>query len=96
MLPLQGFVITLPYCFLNTEVRTVLKHNWHRWQANRNWNRSGSGGGAAGMGGGPGGGYPRPGNASTRKRCYKMWRESCKLFLTLLHAVCFTRVNMKL
>lgn len=28
-------MITLPYCFLNTEVRTVLKTNWERWQTNR-------------------------------------------------------------
>ena len=67
----QGFVITLPYCFLNTEVRNVLKHNLHRWQANRNWNRSASGGGGAAGLGGPGG-YPRPGNASARKNCHKM------------------------
>ena len=65
----QGFVITLPYCFLNTEVRNVLKHNLHRWQANRNWNRGG-GGGAAGLGGA--GGYPRPGNASARKNCHEV------------------------
>ena len=35
LLSTQGFVITLPYCFLNTEARTVLKHNWERWKANR-------------------------------------------------------------
>ncbi|XP_023329104.1 diuretic hormone receptor isoform X2 [Eurytemora carolleeae] len=28
----QGFVITLPYCFLNSEVRGVLMTRWNRWQ----------------------------------------------------------------
>ena len=75
----QGFVITLPYCFLNTEVRNVLKHNLHRWQANRNWNRSGGGGGGAAGLGGPGG-YPRHGNASARKNCHKMSKIPPKHF----------------
>ena len=44
-------MITLPYCFLNTEVRNILKSNWQRWQNNRNW-RSGSTAGAAGGSGG--------------------------------------------
>lgn len=32
LLSLQGFVITLPYCFLNNEVRGILKQHWERWQ----------------------------------------------------------------
>lgn len=38
----QGFVITLPYCFLNTDVRSVVKNNWDRWRANRNFRDSSS------------------------------------------------------
>ena len=26
----QGFTVTLPYCFLNTEVRSILRHHWLR------------------------------------------------------------------
>ena len=73
-------MITLPYCFLNTEVRNVLKHNLHRWQANRNWNRSASGGGGAAGLGGPGG-YLRPGNASARKNSHKMLKMNSSLKL---------------
>ena len=29
---IQGFVITLPYCFLNSEVRGVVRTRWDRWQ----------------------------------------------------------------
>ena len=39
----QGFVITLPYCFLNTEVRSILTHHWNRWQANRNFESTSNG-----------------------------------------------------
>ena len=31
----QGFVITLPYCFLNTEVRGILRQHFERWKATR-------------------------------------------------------------
>ena len=31
----QGFVITLPYCFLNTEVRGILRQHFERWKASR-------------------------------------------------------------
>ena len=27
-----GAVITLPYCFCNTEVRAVVKLHWNRWK----------------------------------------------------------------
>ena len=27
----QGLVISLPYCFLNTEVQNVVKSHWKRW-----------------------------------------------------------------
>ena len=32
-------MITLPYCFLHTEVRTVLRHNLERWKLTRNIGR---------------------------------------------------------
>lgn len=31
----QGLVITLPYCFMNTEVRTILKQRFERWKTSR-------------------------------------------------------------
>ena len=27
----QGFVISLPYCFLNSEVQGVVRNHWSRW-----------------------------------------------------------------
>ena len=27
----QGFVISLPYCFLNSEVQGVVRSHWSRW-----------------------------------------------------------------
>ena len=27
----QGFVISLPYCFLNSEVQGVVRSHWRRW-----------------------------------------------------------------
>ena len=30
LISLQGAVITLPYCFCNTEVRAVLRLHWNR------------------------------------------------------------------
>ena len=35
LLSAQGFLITLPYCFLNTEVRTILRQRWDRRRASR-------------------------------------------------------------
>ena len=28
----QGFVISLPYCFLNSEVQGVVRSHWRRWR----------------------------------------------------------------
>ena len=28
----QGFVISLPYCFLNSEVQGVVRNHWSRWR----------------------------------------------------------------
>ena len=28
----QGFVISLPYCFLNSEVQGVVRSHWSRWR----------------------------------------------------------------
>ena len=28
-------MITLPYCFLNTEIRSTIKQHWERWRLNR-------------------------------------------------------------
>ncbi len=50
LLSMQGSVITVPYCFLNTEVRATLRNSYHRWKLNRNINGGGAGGGA-GLGG---------------------------------------------
>ena len=36
LLSTQGAVITLPYCYLNTEVQGVLRTRWDRWQMVRN------------------------------------------------------------
>jgi len=36
LLSTQGFTVTLPYCFLNTEVKGILYHNWKRWRNKRN------------------------------------------------------------
>ncbi|XP_023322237.1 diuretic hormone receptor [Eurytemora carolleeae] len=35
LLSTQGFSVTLPYCFLNTEVKGIIKHNWSRWRTAR-------------------------------------------------------------
>jgi len=40
LLSTQGFVISLPYCFLNTEVQGVLRSHWERWKLVRNVNYS--------------------------------------------------------
>ena len=29
---LQGLVISLPYCYLNTEVQSVVRNHYRRWQ----------------------------------------------------------------
>merc|ERR1719481_2282878 len=40
----QGFVISLPYCFLNGEVRSVVRNRWRRWRMVRSVGReSGTG-----------------------------------------------------
>ena len=36
LLSTQGGVITLPYCYLNTEVQGVIRTRWDRWQMVRN------------------------------------------------------------
>ena len=36
LLSTQGAVITLPYCFLNSEVQGVVKLHWERWKMVRN------------------------------------------------------------
>ena len=36
LLSTQGAVITLPYCYLNTEVQGVLRTRWDRWRMVRN------------------------------------------------------------
>ena len=38
LLSTQGFTVTLPYCFLNTEVKGILQHHWKRWR-NTRWVR---------------------------------------------------------
>ena len=43
LLSTQGFTVTLPYCFLNTEVRGILRHHWNRSLSQRQvGNRSAS------------------------------------------------------
>ena len=36
MLSFQGFFITLPYCFLNSEVCTMIKRHWDAWRDTNN------------------------------------------------------------
>ena len=36
LLSTQGLVISLPYCYLNTEVQLVIKTHYKRWQLIRN------------------------------------------------------------
>jgi len=36
LLSTQGLTVTLPYCFLNTEVKGILHHHWNRWRNTRN------------------------------------------------------------
>ena len=36
LLSTQGAVITLPYCYLNSEVQGVIKCHWERWKMVRN------------------------------------------------------------
>ena len=36
----QGFVISLPYCFLNSEVQGVVRTHWKRWKMVRTVGRS--------------------------------------------------------
>ena len=36
LLSTQGAVITLPYCYLNSEVQGVIKSHWERWKMVRN------------------------------------------------------------
>ena len=36
LLSTQGLVISLPYCYLNTEVQMVIKTHYKRWQLIRN------------------------------------------------------------
>ena len=38
LLSLQGSIITVPYCFLNTEVRATISNSSHRWKLSRNIN----------------------------------------------------------
>ncbi len=68
---MQGSVITVPYCFLNTEVRATLRNSYHRWKLNRNINGGGAGGGA-GLGGS---GAAGAGTCMSESR----WGETCCL-----------------
>merc|ERR1719394_1836203 len=36
VLSTQGLVVSLPYCYLNTEVRSVVRNHYRRWQLIRN------------------------------------------------------------
>ena len=36
LLSFQGFFITLPYCFLNSEVCTMIKRHWDAWRDTNN------------------------------------------------------------
>jgi len=35
LLSIQGFAVTLPYCFLNTEIKNVVRSRWARFQTAR-------------------------------------------------------------
>ena len=35
LLSIQGFAVTLPYCFFNTEIRNVVRCHWERYQTTR-------------------------------------------------------------
>ena len=35
LLSFQGFFSTLPYCFLNSEVGTMIRMHWERWRHNK-------------------------------------------------------------
>ena len=35
LLSFQGFLITLPYCFLNGEVCSMMRTHWERWDNNK-------------------------------------------------------------
>ncbi|XP_059352129.1 diuretic hormone receptor-like isoform X3 [Daphnia carinata] len=35
LLSTQGFLVTLFFCFLNTEVRNTVRHHWTRWRTSR-------------------------------------------------------------
>ncbi|XP_045026799.1 diuretic hormone receptor isoform X6 [Daphnia magna] len=37
LLSTQGFLVTLFFCFLNTEVRNTLRHHWTRWRTTSRW-----------------------------------------------------------
>jgi len=39
----HGLVITLPFCFLNTEVQAVVRTHWRRWKMVRNVGKSSGG-----------------------------------------------------
>lgn len=41
LLSMQGFVVSLLYCFLNSEVRQTLRHHFYRWRDERNILRPG-------------------------------------------------------
>ncbi|XP_055607233.1 diuretic hormone receptor-like isoform X2 [Uranotaenia lowii] len=41
LLSTQGFVVSLLYCFLNSEVRQTLRHHFYRWRDERNILRPG-------------------------------------------------------
>ncbi|XP_058830749.1 diuretic hormone receptor-like isoform X2 [Topomyia yanbarensis] len=43
LLSTQGFVVSLLYCFLNSEVRQTLRHHFYRWRDERNILRPGKG-----------------------------------------------------
>lgn len=47
LLSTQGFVVSLLYCFLNSEVRQTLRHHFYRWRDERNILRPGGAGKAA-------------------------------------------------
>lgn len=36
LIAFQGFFITLPYCFLNSEVCSMIKSHWDRWRDRNN------------------------------------------------------------